>query len=54
MPQEFYSYAYNGIVLDELRLVKDRKFGNVTPGGWNGLVGEIIRKVSSIQISQLL
>lgn len=35
---------------DELRIVKDRKHGTENPdvpGGWDGMVGELIRKVSS-------
>lgn len=37
------------IVLDELRIVKDGKYGSENPdvkGGWDGMVGELIRKVS--------
>lgn len=35
---------------DELRIVKDGKYGTENPdvpGGWDGMVGELIRKVSS-------
>lgn len=35
---------------DELRIVKDGKYGMENPdvpGGWDGMVGELIRKVSS-------
>lgn len=34
--------------LDELRIVKDRKYGmenHDVKGGWDGMIGEIIRKV---------
>jgi len=34
--------------LDELRAVKDKKYGienHETKGGWDGMIGEIIRKV---------
>lgn len=40
-------------VLDELRTVKDRKYGTVNnevKGGWDGMVGEIIRKVRKIRL----
>lgn len=33
---------------DEFRLVKDGKYGNENPkivGGWDGMVGELLRKV---------
>lgn len=36
---------------DELRIVKDGKYGSENPdvaGGWDGMVGELIREVSSI------
>lgn len=35
--------------LDELRLVKDHKYGNENPnvtGGWDGIIGELVRRVS--------
>lgn len=34
---------------DEMRVVKDGKYGHENPkivGGWDGLVGELVRKVS--------
>lgn len=37
---------------DELRLVKDSKYGAENPkiiGGWDGLVGELVRKVIFIK-----
>jgi len=45
-PRKVLSYEF----LDELRIVKDRKHGSENPdvpGGWDGMVGELIRKVSS-------
>lgn len=36
--------------LDELRTVKDRKYGmenHEVKGGWDGMIGEIVRKVST-------
>lgn len=35
----------------ELRIVKDLKYGGLdskSPSGWNGMVGELIRKVSAL------
>lgn len=40
-------------LLDDLRLVKDGKYGNDNPkivGGWDGMVGELVRKVIQITI----
>lgn len=40
---------------DELRIVKDGKYGmenSDVPGGWDGMVGELIRKVSFREIDQ--
>lgn len=37
------------IFLDELRIVKDGKYGaenNEVKGGWDGMVGELVRNVS--------
>lgn len=45
-PRKVLSYEFS----DELRIVKDRKHGRENPdvpGGWDGMVGELIRKVSS-------
>lgn len=45
-PRKVLSYEFS----DELRIVKDRKHGKENPdvpGGWDGMVGELIRKVSS-------
>ena len=45
-PRKVLSYKFS----DELRIVKDRKHGTENqdvPGGWDGMVGELIRKVSS-------
>lgn len=36
---------------DELRKVKDHKYGNENPnvtGGWDGIIGELVRRVSAI------
>lgn len=36
------------ILTDELRLVRDGKYGNENPkivSGWDGMVGELVRKV---------
>lgn len=42
----------NKNVLDELRLVKDGKYGSESPtGGWSGLVGEIVRRVSTMHFT---
>lgn len=35
--------------LDEIRIVKDNKYGAENPdvkGGWDGMVGELVRQVS--------
>ncbi|XP_045490121.1 glutamate receptor 1-like [Pieris rapae] len=40
----------------ELRLVKDGKFGHENPevtGGWDGIIGELIRKEADLSISSL-
>ncbi|CAG9782113.1 unnamed protein product [Diatraea saccharalis] len=37
----------------ELRLVKDDKYGSETPSGWNGMIGEIIRKEAHIAVAPL-
>lgn len=40
---------YDTYFSDELRTVKDRKYGTENrevKGGWDGMVGEIIRKVT--------
>lgn len=45
-PRKVLSYKFS----DELRIVKDGKYGTENPdvpGGWDGMVGELIRKVSS-------
>lgn len=45
-PRKVLSYEFS----DELRIVKDRRHGSESPdvpGGWDGMVGELIRKVSS-------
>lgn len=45
-PRKVLSYEFS----DELRIVKDGKYGSENldvPGGWDGMVGELIRKVSS-------
>lgn len=45
-PRKVLSYEFS----DELRIVKDGKYGTENPdvpGGWDGMVGELIRKVSS-------
>jgi len=45
-PRKVLSYKFS----DELRIVKDRKHGTENQdvsGGWDGMVGELIRKVSS-------
>lgn len=37
------------IIIDELRKVKDHKYGNENPnvtGGWDGIIGELVRRVS--------
>lgn len=42
-------------LLDELRIVKDGKYGmenSDVPGGWDGMVGELIRKVSSREANE--
>lgn len=49
-------YGFNKDLLDlvsnylgiryELRLVADGKHGQLEEGGWNGVVGEMVRKVS--------
>ncbi len=39
----------NMFIIDELRVVKDRKYGNENPnvtGGWDGIIGELVRRVS--------
>lgn len=36
------------LFLDDIRLVKDGKYGSESPtGAWSGLVGEIVRKVNT-------
>jgi len=45
------------IFSDELRTVKDRKYGmenHEVKGGWDGMVGEIIRKVWTIELIKRL
>jgi hypothetical protein len=35
-----------GVVADELRIVKDGKYGNENRNGeWDGMVGELVRRV---------
>ena len=41
---------------DELRLVKDDKYGSENPnvtGGWDGVIGELVRKVSGAWVDPL-
>lgn len=41
------------MIIDELRIVQDGKYGSENPdipGGWDGMVGELIRKVINAQI----
>lgn len=46
--KESKQYIMNNLVTDELRIVKDGNYGAENPdvkGGWDGMVGELIRKV---------
>lgn len=52
-----YIYTLNFPFLDELRIVKDGKYGMENPdvpGGWDGMVGELIRKVSFKEVDQYI
>lgn len=52
-----YIYTLNFPFLDELRIVKDGKYGMENPdvpGGWDGMVGELIRKVSSKEVNEYI
>ena len=45
----FYYYLLIFLIKDEIRLVKDDRYGNENPnvtGGWDGIIGELIRKVN--------
>lgn len=52
-----YIYTLNFPFLDELRIVKDGKYGMENPdvpGGWDGMVGELIRKVSFKEVDEYI
>lgn len=51
-----FNCKYNPFVFptDELRIVKDGQYGAENPdvkGGWDGMVGELIRKVGILSIT---
>lgn len=52
-----YICTLNFPFLDELRIVKDGKYGMENPdvpGGWDGMVGELIRKVSFKEVNEYI
>lgn len=46
--------SFFSLVPDEIRIVKDGQYGTENPevkGGWDGIVGELVRQVSYISKS---
>lgn len=46
---KLYNFLLHDQFIDEIRLVKDHKYGNEDKyGEWDGMVGELVRRVSLI------
>lgn len=52
----WHTYTHGHTLADELRIVKDGQYGAENPdvkGGWDGMVGELVRKEADIAIASM-